>query len=136
MPKRTTRNIVIAVVAGVFVLALGAGAFILSSVTVMDGSLRGRDSERMQELEARMEAAREQKQVLFVVRDIQKGTAIQMVDLETRSVPAGKVVSGALTEPEQAVGRHAKVNIAQGENLIEDQLESPKTPPAKKNAKD
>ncbi|MFN8655791.1 MAG: SAF domain-containing protein [Candidatus Obscuribacterales bacterium] len=133
-PQRTTRNIVIAVVAGLFVLALGAGAFIFTSMTVMDGSLRGRErQEMMQRLEA--DAARTDG-VVYVVRDIPKGAAIKMEDLDTRTVTAPNTPHGAVQDPKLAVGRHATVDIAQGENLTEDNLDSPKTAPAKQGGKE
>lgn len=133
-PQRTTRNIVLVVVAGLFVLALGAGAFIFTSMTVMDGSLRGRErQETMQRLEA--DAARTDG-VVYVVRDIPKGAAIKMEDLETRPVTASKTPLGAVKDPKLAVGRHATVNIAQGENLTDDNLDSPKIAPDKQGGEE
>ncbi len=78
------------------------------------------DGQRAARAWARVETFRS-RPVLALTRDVRRGDVLEVLDVEVRPGEAG---GGALTEPEQAVGRRAVRSLAAGAHLIARDLES------------
>ncbi len=71
-------------------------------------------------------AERRQSQALVLARDIPPGHLLAAPDLEIRSAPQGAIPEGAITDPADAVGRHARGPLPRGQYLVAKNLDEGK----------
>lgn len=71
-------------------------------------------------------AERRQSQALVLSRDIPPGHLLAAPDLEIRSAPQGAIPEGAIADPADAVGRHARGPLPRGQYLVAKNLDEGK----------
>lgn len=114
MNSRTRTGIIIAI-AGLFLIVLG----LYGAVRFLNVGLPG------QQPATPTPAASTRIKAAFVKHDVALGTVLAAADLELREVPIELAPRDAITNLDNAVGRISKVDLTQGEMVMEHNVANP-----------